>query len=106
MMDFSQLTVSIEMQRNAGIVMIRPHIENPTPLSLQYRMTVRQSSSNGSAGIRQQGEVQSGVSSNGVSLSMPEGATCQVHLEIFQNDTLLKEIDSSCSGPSGAPLQK
>jgi len=98
MMDFSQLGVSIEMQRSGAIVMIRPHIENPTPLSLQYRMTVRQNSSNGSAGISQQGEVQSGVSSNGVSLSMPEDATCQVHLEIFQNDTLLREIDSSCNG--------
>ena len=99
-MDFSQLGVSIEMQRSGAIVMIRPHIKNPTPLSLQYRMVVRQSSSNGSADISQNGEVQSGVASSAVSLSMPKDATCQVHLEIFQNDTLLREIDSSCSGAS------
>ncbi|MDB5983442.1 MAG: Uncharacterized protein JWQ69_4457 [Pseudomonas sp.] len=103
MMDFSQLAVSIDMQRDGGIVMIRPHIENPTPLSLHYRMAVQQSSSSGTSGIHQKGEVQSGVPGNSVSLSMPAGATCQVHLEVFQNDTLLKAIDASCSGQGSVP---
>lgn len=97
MMDVSQLAVSIDMQRLGGVVIIRPHIENPTPLTLHYRMAVQQSSASGNAGMSQEGEVQSGVSGNSVSLNMPAGATCQVHLEIFQNDTLLKAIDGSCS---------
>ncbi|MDB6143868.1 MAG: Uncharacterized protein JWP80_2912 [Pseudomonas sp.] len=100
MMDFSQLAVSIDMQRNGGVVIIRPHIENPTPVSLQYRMAVQQSSSSGNSGIHQQGDVQSGMPGNSVSLNMPAGATCQVHLEVFQNDTLLKTIDGSCGGTS------
>lgn len=100
MMDFSQLAVSIDMQRDAGSVLIRPHIENPTPLSVQYRMAVQQSSASGTSGIHQQGEVQSGVPGNSVRLSMPAGATCQVHLEVFQNDTLLKAVDASCSETS------
>jgi hypothetical protein len=100
MMDVSQLAVSIDMQRTGAIVMIRPHIENPTPVSLQYRMVVQQSSASGNSGIHQEGEVHSGVLGNSVSLSMPSGATCQVHLEVFQNDTLLKAIDGSCGGTS------
>ncbi len=98
MMDVSQLAVSIDIQRTDGIVMIRPHIENPTPVSLHYRMAVQQNSASGNAGIHQQGEVHSGVLGNSVSLSMPSGATCQVHLEVFENDTLLKAIDGSCGG--------
>ncbi|WP_268799459.1 curli-like amyloid fiber formation chaperone CsgH [Pseudomonas huanghezhanensis] len=100
MMDFSQLAVSIDMQRNGSVVMIRPHIENPTPLSLHYRMAIKQSSSSGHSGINQDGEVQSGAPGNSVTLSMPEGATCQVHLEVFQNDTLLKSVEGSCSDAS------
>lgn len=100
MIDVSHLAVSIDMQRQGGIVMIRPHIESPTPVSLQYRMAVQQSSPSGNAGIHQEGEVQSGVPANSVSLNMPQGATCLVHLEVFQNDTLLKAVDGECSGAS------
>jgi hypothetical protein len=96
MMDFSQLAVSIDLQRDHGTVMIRPHIENPVPLSLQYRMAVQQVSASGTSGIHQQGDVQSGVPANSVRLTMPAGATCLVHLEVFQNDTLLKAVDASC----------
>ena len=98
MMDFSQLAVSIDTQRNGGVVMIRPHIENPTPLTLQYRMTVSQSSAAGNSTINQQGDIQNGTPSSSVRLSLPAGATCQVRLEIFQNETLVKEVVDACEG--------
>ncbi|MGV8917245.1 MAG: curli-like amyloid fiber formation chaperone CsgH [Pseudomonas sp.] len=101
MMDFSQLAVSIDTQRNGGVVMVRPHIENPTPLTLQYRMTVRQNSAGGTSSINQQGDIQSGVMSSSVTLSMPAGATCQVHLEVFEQDVLVKAVDGSCDGVVG-----
>ena len=77
MMDVSQLAVSVDTQRHGAMVVIRPHIENPVPLTLQYRMTVSQKS---------------------VSLNLPAGGTCQVHLQVFQQDTLVKEVDSACGG--------
>lgn len=101
MMDFSQLAVTIDSQRNGAMVMIRPHIENPVPLTLQYRMTVSQRSVHGTSSINQQGDVRSGVPANSVSISLPSGAKCQVHLELFQQNALVKEIDSDCSGASG-----
>lgn len=101
MMDFSQMAVSIDMQRQGASVMIRPHIENPTPVSLQYRMLVKQISVNGNSEINQAGDVQSGVAGNTVSLNIPEGADCRVHLEIYQHDTLIKAVDRSCSGLPG-----
>lgn len=97
-MDFSQLAVSIDTQRHGAMVVIRPHIDNPFPLTLQYRMTVSQSSAHGTSSINQQGEVQSGVAGNSVSLNLPADGTCQVHLQVFQQDTLLKEVDGSCKG--------
>jgi hypothetical protein len=100
MMDLSQLAVSIDTQRNDGIVMIRPHIDNPTPLTLQYRLTVRQHSAGGDSSINQQGDIQTGIPSASVRLSLPAGATCQVHLEVFQQNALLKEIENSCEGTS------
>lgn len=98
MMDFSQLAVSIDTQRNDGIVLIRPRMENPTPLTLQYRMTVTQHSVGGDSTINQKGEIQSGAPSSSVRLSLPAGATCQVHLEVFQQDRLVKAIEGSCEG--------
>jgi hypothetical protein len=97
MIDVSQLVVSIDMQRQDGIVIIRPHIENPTPLSLHYRIAVQQNSASGSAGINQEGEVRSGAPANSVSLNMPHGASCLVHLEVFQNGTLVQAVDGTCS---------
>lgn len=99
-MDFSQLTVSIDAQRNGAMVIIRPRIENPAPLTLQYHMTVRQSSANGTSSINQQGDVQTGVAANSVSLSIPTDGTCRVHLQVFEQARLLKEIDSACARPS------
>ncbi|MDB6048708.1 MAG: hypothetical protein JWR17_1454 [Pseudomonas sp.] len=97
-MDFSQLAVSIDTQRNGAIVMIRPHMENPTPLTLQYRLTVRQSGAGGNSFINQQGDIQSGAPSSSVRLSLPAGATCQVHLEVLQEKTLIKQVEGSCEG--------
>jgi hypothetical protein len=100
MMDVSQLAVSIDTQRNGAIMMIRPHIDNPTPLTLQYRLTVRQRSAGGNSSINQQGDIQTGISSASVRLSLPAGATCQIHLEVFQQNALLREVEGSCEGPS------
>ena len=97
MIDLSQLAVSIDMQRHGGVVIIRPHIENPTPLSLHYRMAVQQNSASGRAGISQEGEVRSGVPANSISLNMPQGASCLVHLEVFQNGTLIEAVNGACS---------
>jgi hypothetical protein len=32
--------VNIDTQRDGGIVVIRPHLGNPTPLTLRYQMKV------------------------------------------------------------------
>jgi len=96
MMDFTQLVVTVDAQRSGSMVVIRPHLENPAPLTLHYRMTVRQTSAQGTSAIDQQGDLQSGVAANSVSLSLPAEATCQVHLEVFDRTTLIKSVDSDC----------
>lgn len=100
MIDFSQLAVSIDAERNGAIVMIRPHIENPQPLTLQYRLSVRQSSAGGESNINQQGDIQTGASANTISLNVPTGARCQVHLEIYQDAALVKAVDRACEDPA------
>lgn len=99
MMDFTQLVVTVDAQRNGSTVVIRPHLENPAPLTLQYRMTVRQISAQGTSAINQEGDLQNGVAANSISLSLslPAEATCQVHLEVFDRTTLIKSVDSDCS---------
>lgn len=96
MMDFTQLVVTVDAQRSGSAVVIRPHLENPAPLTLQYRMTVRQDSAQGTSAINQQGDLQNGVAANSVSLNLPAEATCQVHLEVFDRTTLIKAVDSDC----------
>ena len=59
-------------------------------------MTVRQSSAQGTSAIDQQGDVQSGVLANSVCLTLAADATCQVHLEVFDQTRLLKAVDSDC----------
>ena len=98
MMDLSQLVVSIDSQRNGETVIMRPHIENPTPLTLQYRLTVQQRSAGGQSSVNQQGDIQSGTSSSSVSLSLPAGATCQVFLQVLEQNTVVKEIEQPCEG--------
>lgn len=99
MMDFSQLAVTIDAQRNGEMVMIRPQIDNPVPLTLQYKLSVRQNSGGGESNISQRGDVQSGVvSGTTVSLTVPQGASCLVHLEVFQGETLVRSVDRDCDG--------
>lgn len=99
MMDFSHLAVTIDTHRNGEMVLIRPHIDNPQPLTLQYRLQVRQSGANGESTISQRGEVQSGVASGtSISMTVPAGADCVVHLEVFQDDTLVKAVQRTCDG--------
>lgn len=96
MIDISQMVVSLDTQRHGETVLISPQLQNPTPLTLQYRLSVRQSSSNGTSSINQSGDLQSGVSSSVVQISLPSGATCQIHLEVLQDNQLLKQLDSAC----------
>ena len=96
MMDFTQLVVTVNAQRTGSTVVIRPHLENPAPLTLYYRMTVRQISAQGTSAINQQGDLQNGIAANSVSLNLPAEATCQVHLEIFDRTTLIRGVDSDC----------
>ncbi|MCD5995615.1 hypothetical protein KDX38_18550 [Pseudomonas sp. CDFA 602] len=96
MIDVSQVVIAVDTQRVGESIIIRPMLQSPSALTLQYRMTVRQSSSNGTSSINQNGELHSGTDASVVQLSMPAGASCQVHLEVFQDDTLLKQVDSAC----------
>ncbi|MFJ3486811.1 curli-like amyloid fiber formation chaperone CsgH [Pseudomonas sp. NPDC090202] len=96
MIDLSQLIVAIDTHREGTAVLIRPHIENPTPLTLRYRMAVRQRSSAGTSSISQQGDVQTGTTPAFVRLSIPPEAECQIHLELFQDGVLIKTLDQNC----------
>ena len=96
MIDISQMVVSLDTQRHGETVLISPQLQNPTPLTLQYRLSVRQSSSNGTSSINQSGDLQSGSSSSVVQISLPSGATCQIHLEVLQDNQLLKQLDQDC----------
>lgn len=96
MIDISQMVVSIDTQRQGETVLISPQLQNPTPLTLQYRLSVRQSSNNGTSSINQSGDLQSGSSSSVVQISLPSGATCQIHLEVLQDNQLLKHVDQDC----------
>ena len=99
MMDFSQLAVSIDAHRNGEMVLIRPQLDNPLPLTLQYKLSVRQRGANGESNISQRGEVQSGVASGTtISMTVPAGADCVVHLEVFKDDVLVKAVERSCDG--------
>lgn len=98
MMDFSQLAVAIDAQRHGAMVVIRPHIDNPTPATLQYRMTVSQSNAGNTSNISQGGELQNGSAASSISLSVPQGATCTVHLEVFHGDALVQAVDGACDG--------
>lgn len=98
MIDYSQLAVSIYTQREGGIVVIRPHLENPTPLTLRYQMKVSQSSAGGTSEISQAGELQSGASGSVVRFSLPEGAVCNVKLQVFDHQALVKSVDGRCEG--------
>lgn len=98
MIDYSQLAVSIDTQRDGGIVVIRPQLENPTPLTLRYQMKVSQSSSGGTSEIVQGGELQSGIAGSIVRLSLPAGAVCNVQLSIFDQQALVKTMDTRCDG--------
>jgi hypothetical protein len=96
MIDISHLVVSIDTQRDGAVVIIRPHFENPTPLSLRYQMTVRQQSTAGTSSISQEGAVHLGEAPALVRLSLPPGTACLVHLEVFQEGLLLKEVEKDC----------
>ena len=97
MMDFSQLAVSIDLQRDHGTVMIRPHIENPCPtVTSVLEWPCSRSAPVASRASISKVTFKSGVPANSVRLTMPAGATCLVHLEVFQNDTMLKAVDASC----------
>lgn len=96
MIDISQLVVAIDTHRDGAAVMIRPHIENPTPLTLRYRMAVLQRGSAGTSSVSQQGEIQTGATASLVRLSMPSDAECSVHLELFQDGVMIKTVDQSC----------
>lgn len=98
MIDYSQLAVSIDTQRDGGVVVIRPHIENPAPLTLRYQMKVSQSSTAGTSEIFQGGELQSGVEGSVIRLSLPEGAVCRVQLSVFDQQALVKAVDRPCEG--------
>lgn len=97
MIDAAQLVVSIDTQRHGEAVLIRPQLHSATPLTLQYRMTVRRSSINGTSSINQSGDLQSDTAGSVISLSMPAGSSCQVHLDVYQDDRLIQQIESDCS---------
>lgn len=97
MIDTSQLVVSIDTQRQGEMMLIRPQLRSSTPMTLQYRMTVRRRSANGTSSIDQSGDLHSDSAGSLISLSMPAGASCQVHLEVFQDDRLIQQVESDCA---------
>jgi hypothetical protein len=100
MIDYSQLAISIDTQRDGAVVMIRPHLENPTPLTLRYQLKVSQSGSGGTSEIVQGGELQSGAAGSRVRLSLPPGAVCNVRLSVFDQEALVRVADRECEGPA------
>lgn len=96
MIDFSQLAVFIDAQRDGAAVIISPHIENPTPLTLRYRMTVSQRGAGGTSNVSQQGDIETGAVPSSVRLSLHPGADCVVHLEVLQGDVMVKALDQRC----------
>jgi hypothetical protein len=100
MIDYSQLAVSIDTQREGAVVVIRPHLENPTPLTLRYQLKVSKSGSGGTSEIVQGGDLQSGAAGSIVRLSLPAGAVCNVHLSVFDQEALVKAVDRQCEGPT------
>ncbi|MDR3412067.1 MAG: curli-like amyloid fiber formation chaperone CsgH [Formivibrio sp.] len=98
MMDLSHLVVSIDSHRNGEMVIIRPRIDNPTPLTLQYRLTVQKRSASGQSSSSQQGDFQTGTAMASVSVNLPADATCQVNLQVLQQNTVIREIESACDG--------
>lgn len=96
-MDYSHLTVSIDTERSDNAVLIRPRIDNPEPLTLGYRMTIRQDSGGNTSSINQQGQLQTGQASSSVRLGLADGGSCSVHLEVFADQTLITAIDRDCA---------
>jgi len=96
MIDLSQLALSIDAHRDGTAVIISPHIENPTPLTLRYRMVVSQHSGGNTSNVSQQGDIETGLTPSSVRLSLPTGATCTVHLEVLQGDQTVKALDQRC----------
>ncbi|MDO7912485.1 curli-like amyloid fiber formation chaperone CsgH [Pseudomonas monteilii] len=97
-MDYSHLTVSIDTERSDNAVLIRPRIDNPVPLTLGYRMTIRQDSGGNTSSINQQGQLQTGQASSSVRLGLvADGGSCSVHLEVFADQTLITAIDRDCA---------
>lgn len=97
MIDISHLVISIDTQRDDAAVIIRPHFENPTPLSLRYQMTVHQQGTAGTSSISQQGDFQLGQAPASVRLSLPPGTACLAHLEVFQQGLLIKKVEKDCA---------
>ncbi|WP_219859003.1 curli-like amyloid fiber formation chaperone CsgH [Pseudomonas entomophila] len=96
-MDYSHLTVSIDTERSDNAVLIRPRIDNPVPLTLGYRMTIRQDRGGNTSSIDQQGQLQTGQASSSVRLGWVDGGSCSVHLEVFADQTLITAIDRDCA---------
>ncbi|WNW14397.1 curli-like amyloid fiber formation chaperone CsgH (plasmid) [Pseudomonas sp. DTU_2021_1001937_2_SI_NGA_ILE_001] len=97
MIDLAQLVVSLDTQRVGDMLQIRPHLESPPALTLQYRLTVRQNGPAGTSSLSQSGELHSGETSSAlVQLSLPPGATCLAHLDLLQDGQLLKQLDGPC----------
>nr|WP_224789748.1 hypothetical protein [Pseudomonas fluorescens] len=96
-MDYSQLAVAIDTEYRDTAVLIRPRIDNPVPLTLGYRLTISQTMGGNTSRINQQGELHTGEASSSVRLSLPGGGTCLVHLEVFEQDTLIKTVERDCA---------
>jgi hypothetical protein len=94
--DVSQMSIAIDAQRQGQVVLIRPQLQNPTPLTLQYRMTVRTGGASGTSSVSQAGDLQTGPGNAVVSLSLPAGGTCEIRLQVFDGTALVKEATSGC----------
>lgn len=96
MMDLSQLAVSIDTLRDGEMVIIRPYLEHPAPLTLRYQLDVQQQHVGGQSSINQQGELRAGGLSGSVRLSLPAGASCLVRLQVLQQGRVVLEKKQAC----------
>lgn len=98
MIDFSQLVASIELQRQGNIVIIRPHIENPVPITFQYRLEITQHGPGGASNIHQQGNIRPDSTPASVRLVVSPEASCYSHLQVLYQDEIVKDISQLCEG--------
>jgi hypothetical protein len=62
---------------------------------------VTQRGSAGTSSINQEGQIDTGGAASFIRLSVPAGASCSAHLELFQEQTQVAVMDRACEAAGG-----